>query len=217
MKMGKRRTNGLWLLVLGLAALAGYWKILRPRWLRWGATGDEVRCPLPGDDLVADPLLKTTRSIAIRATPAEIWPWLAQMGQGRGGFYSYDWLENLFGLNIHNAERILPEYQDLRVGDLIPFWQGAEVRVIDLQPERYLVTAGTLYAREGQPSDDYGGSWIFVLQPSGPRETRLIVRSFVARFEPAWLSELFAKLLLEPAHFIMERGMLLGIKRRAER
>jgi len=197
--------------------LAGYWKILRPRWLRWGATGDEVRCSLPGDDLVADPLLKTTRSIAIRAAPAEIWPWLAQMGQGRGGFYSYDWLENLFGLNIHNAERILPQFQNLQVGDLIPFWQGAGVRVIDRQPERYLVTAGTLYTGAGQPADAYGGSWVFVLQPSSPGVTRLVVRSAVARFEPVWLSELFARLLLEPAHFIMERGMLLGIKRRAER
>jgi hypothetical protein len=205
-----------WLAGLATAALLGYFRWLRPRLLRWGATPEEAEGHFPGDDLVADPLLKTTHSITIDAAPAEVWPWLVQIGQGRGGFYSYDWLENLLGMNIHNADRVLPEYQDLHVGDEILFWEGAGVKVMELQNERALVLAGTFYGREG-PAEEapVGGSWNFFLQPESGG-TRLIVRSYVAWFPPFWLSCLFSRLLLEPAHFIMERGMLQGIKRRAE-
>src|SRR5512136_466510 len=91
--------------------------VLRRGRIRWGATGDEVRQALPGDELVLHPKWSYTNAITVRATAAEVWPWLAQMGQGRGGFYSYEFLENLVGCGIHNADRILPEFQNLQVGD----------------------------------------------------------------------------------------------------
>ncbi len=195
-----------------------YFLFLRKRIFTWGVKPTDARQSLPGDDLVSSPVLVTTRGITISAPPDTIWPWLMQMGQGRGGFYSYDWLENLLGMDIHNANRILPEFQSLCPGDLVPFWRGAGVRVIDIQPQQHLVLAGTLYGT-GEPSGaaSYGGSWVFVLYPIHPTATQLIVRSAVAWFEPRWLCRLFTWLLLEPSHFIMELGMLNGIKRRAER
>ena len=99
------------------SAAAAYILLARPRQLRWGATDQESDEPLPGDDLIADPDLTATRAITIRASADQVWPWIAQLGQGRGGFYSYDFLENLVGCNIHSADRIVPEWQDVEVGD----------------------------------------------------------------------------------------------------
>jgi hypothetical protein len=204
----------------GIAAASAYALVLRPWLLRWGASPDEASQPLPGDGLIPHPILETTRAITIHAAAADIWPWLVQIGQGRGGFYSYDALENLLGMDIHNAGRILPEYQALKIGDVVPFWQGAGVKVIALEPERCLALAGRLNEGEatgcGQPQAAVGGSWVFALQKKDSRTTRLVVRSRVASFPPYWLSLLFMRLLLEPAHFIMERRMLIGIKERVE-
>ncbi len=204
-------------LLTGAAAtgLAAYLLYLRPRHLRWGSTVQEAACPLPGDELIPDQdlLLQTTRSITIQASTEQIWPWLVQIGQGRGGFYSYDWLENLAHMDIHNADRILPEYQSLQVGDTVPFWKDTGVQVQSIEPGRWLVLAGSLQPGAGQA----GGSWTFVLTPLGPCQSRLAVRSRVAAFPPLWLARLFSLLLLEPAHFIMERQMMLGIRQRAEK
>lgn len=205
-----------WLAFFG-ALSAAYIFFFRKRLLTWGIKSETACQYLPGDDLVPAPVLATTRGITIHANTEAIWPWLVQIGQGRGGFYSYDWLENLFHMDIHNASRILPEFQDLHPGDLIPFWRNAGVRVIDILPQSHLVLAGSLFGLEksaGAPS--YGGSWVFALQPIDSAATRLIVRSAVAWFEPRWLCQLFSWLLLEPTHFIMEMGMLEGIKRRVE-
>jgi hypothetical protein len=199
------------MLSIGIAAYALFF---RKRLLQWGTPETEARSRLPGDELVPDRdlLLQTTRSVTIRATPGDIWPWLAQMGQGRGGFYSYDWLENLFRMDIHNSDRILPEHQRLEVGDCIPFWKNVGVAVRSVEPGRFLVLAGSL----SPDSDQVGGSWTFVLEPTGSQVTRLVVRARVANFSPTWLSRLFSLLLLEPAHFVMERKMLQGIQERAE-
>lgn len=207
----KNQVSGI---LLGAAAAGAYFLFLRPRHLCWGATKQEASCRLPGDELIPgqDLLLQTTRSITIRASALEIWPWLIQIGQGRGGFYSYDWLENLAGMNIHNTECILPEYQSLRVGNTVPFWKGVGVQVQAIEPGCFLVLAGGL----SPDSPQIGGSWVFVLEPLGQRLTRLVVRARVATFPPPWLSRLFSALLLEPAHFVMERKMLLGIRERAE-
>ncbi len=206
-----------WLKLILLLSLLWIWIYqarLRPRLLAWGASALESKQSLPGDDLVPDDelLLQTTRSITIQARPSEIWPWLVQIGQGRGGFYSYDWLENLFQMDIHNAQEILPQYQDLKVGEVVPFWKGVGVSVRDMQKDSHLVMAGSM-----QPgAESTGGSWAFLLQPLDHRNTRLTIRTRVGIFPPEWLSRLFSLLLLEPAHYVMERRMLMGIRERAE-
>ena len=205
------------LAILVMLAVAGYF-IVRPRMLNWGATPIEIGRSMPGDELISAAGLITTRAISINTSPEKVWPWLVQMGQGRGGFYSYDWLENLIGLDIHNSNRIVPELQDLKPGDLIPFWHGAGVNVVVVEPRHLLVLAGTLNPPKEQAagSGEVGGTWVFALDESKSQETKLVVRSRVAKFPPLWLSAVFMR-VLEPAHFIMERKMLRGIKERAER
>jgi hypothetical protein len=143
------------------------------------------------------------------------------MGQGRGGFYSYDWLETLIGLDIQNTDQIIPTLQNLKKGDLIPFSKAGGINVIEIKPVYLLVLAGTFLAPErtkGHVAGEgtVGGTWVFMLEKTGMNATRLVVRSRVARFEPVWISNIFMR-LLEPAHFIMERKMLKGIKERAEK
>src|SRR5687767_14759302 len=103
----------------GIALAAAYFGVLRPWFLRWGATGAEITATLPGDDIVPTPRCRSTRAIDIAATPEDVWPWLAQMGQGRGGLYSYERLENLVGCDIHNADEVIPELQNIAIGDRI--------------------------------------------------------------------------------------------------
>ena len=202
------------LIVLGIA---GH-RYLRPRMLHWGAAPNEVGRVLAGDELISQPTLATTWAIDIRAAPEKVWPWLAQMGQGRGGFYSYDWLENLAGMDIHNASRIMPELQELKPGDLVPFWRGAGVNVVMVEPPGSLVLAGTFSRSAGETgvSDATGGTWVFNLQDQEPNESRLLIRARVARFQPGWLCWVMMR-ALEPMHFIMERKMLLRIKELAEK
>src|SRR5690348_7187678 len=100
---------------VGLAALIAvavfiYIRLLRPWYLSWGATYEEAAQPMPGDEEISQANFQSTRAITIKARAADIWPWLVQMGQGRGGFYTYAWLENLAGLRISNADQILPEF-----------------------------------------------------------------------------------------------------------
>lgn len=218
--MGSRKSVSAILLggVTGTIAVTAYTFIMRPWLLCWGATADEADQPLPGDELVPQPILETTRAVTIHASAAEIWPWLVQMGQGRGGFYSYDWLENLLKLDIHSTDSIVPELQHLQSGDLIPFWQGGGVYVISVEPQRALVLAGRFDGAglEALKGGEAGGSWVFILKAINAGMTRLIVRTRVAGFPPAGLSTFFMRLLAEPAHFVMERKMLLGITRRVE-
>jgi hypothetical protein len=205
------------IVIMVVLAVAGY-AAVRPRILHWGATPAEAARAMGGDELISDPILVTTRAISISVGVERVWPWLAQMGQGRGGFYSYQWLENLVGLDIHNADRIIPELQDLKPGDLIPFWRGAGVNAAIVEPPRLLVLAGTLNPPRGHEAagSDVGGTWVFALDEPDSRSTRMVVRSRVAKFQPAWLCTVFMR-VLEPGHFVMERKMLQGIKDRAER
>jgi hypothetical protein len=204
------------------AAIATYIIVLRPRHLRWGATDEEVDHALPGDELVPNPQLKATHAITVKAPPNKVWPWLVQLGQGRGGFYSYDWIENMMGLDIHTADRILAEHQTLAVGDLIPLSaDGFGIPVAVVEPKRALVLHGDT-RRPGssvppvlKPSDYFAVSWGFYLleQPDG--STRLVER-WQAEWNPAFHNNVFYRVFLEPGAFIMERKMLLGIKERAE-
>ena len=184
---------------------AAYILFFRRRCLNWGARADEVAAKLPGDELLADPGLVTTRAITVHAPAGAIWPWLAQMGSGRGGAYSYDWIENLFGLNMHSAAEILPEFQDIKVGDELPLGQDAVMRVEVADPPRALAVRIT----------DQNWTWIFALLPEGD-STRLISRNRIATKALSPASRLFYLLFMEPGSLVMERKMLLGIKRRAE-
>ncbi len=210
------------LVAAGTAFIVTYIVAIRPWHLRWGSTDEEVDLSLPGDDLVVNAKLKATHSITINASPAHIWPWLVQIGQGRGGFYSYDWIENTMGLEIHTAEQILTEYQDLNVGDLIPLSEdefGVPVAILD--PEKTLVLHGD--TREPGPGsapvmkegDHMAVVWGFHLIPQENGSTRLVERILIDWNESP-LNTVFYRVFLEPGSFIMEQKMLRGIKERVE-
>lgn len=185
----------------------GYLLFFRRKCLTWGAREGEVAVKLPGDELLADAGLVTTRAVTIDAPPEAIWPWLAQMGSGRGGAYTYDWIENLLGLNMHSAGEILPEYQDIKVGDELPLGSGGPtMRVEVLDPPSAFVFR----------SSDRNWVWIFALVPGG-ESTRLISRNRIATKTLSPVRRLFYVLFMEPGSLVMERKMLLGIKHRAER
>jgi soluble P-type ATPase len=187
------------------AGLGAYPVFFRHRCLNWGARPDEVSRKLPGDELLPRAGIVATRAITIDAPPAAIWPWLVQMGSGRGGVYTYDWIENLFGLDMHSTRRILPQYQGVKVGDEFPLGPGRPaMRVAVLDPERTF----TLRFADGN------WVWIFALSAEDGH-TRLISRNRIAA-AGAWPARLFGMLVMEPGSLIMERKMLLGIKERAE-
>jgi hypothetical protein len=180
-----------------------YWRGLRGRILTWGATAEEARCRLPGDDLLDDADGVATRAITINAPANAVWPWLAQIGPApRGGAYTYDWIENLLGLDMHSTDRVLTEFQHPEIGDTIGFGTN-RMRVELLDPNRAFAWR----------SDDGNWVWAFVLREEHG-VTRLISRN---RFRlPAPVARA-GMLLMEPASLLMERKMLRGIKERAER
>jgi hypothetical protein len=215
----RRRKSRMWRILLGLllataAMVAANLLLLWPWMQTWGATKEEIHANLPGDDLVSGANIRTTKGITIQANPGQIYPWLLQLGVDRGGMYSYDRLENLFGLNVHTAEEIMPAYQEVQIGD---FWR--------FTPKDYVLNPGPgLYVRrlveneavilcfgmEGKPEESCVDSWQFVLVPREDGTTRLLLRSNMA-IKP----ELPIKLTYY-IQFIMERKMLLTLRERAE-
>jgi hypothetical protein len=214
---------GVGLATLGAVAAGVYLLFIRPWHLRWGATNEEVHHSMPGDDLVTRVLTESTRAITINAPAEMVWPWLVQIGQGRGGFYSYDWLENLLGLDIHSADRILSEYQSLVVGDLVQLAPGSGMTVALIEPGQLLVLHETFDPLTGRmidrtaehPGRFVDGSWAWLLKGHERQTTRLLTR-FRADLRPTFLGRPFLA-LLEPIIFMMEHKMLLGIKQRAEK
>ena len=124
--------------VTAISLVATYVLVARPRHLRWGASSQERDASLPGDDLVVTPDLTATRAITVHASASQVWPWIAQLGQGRGGFYSYDFLENLAGCDIHSAHRIVPEWQDIKIGDEVKLAPKVGLTVVALEAGRSL-------------------------------------------------------------------------------
>jgi hypothetical protein len=189
-----------------LVALAVLWAIylgmLWPWMMRWGATDAELTMPLPGDEIA--PVATSTRAITIDAPTSEVWQWLVQVGQDRAAFYSYDWLENLLGVDYHNADHIHPEWQQLAPGQLV---KGTPDGYLGMpatgwwppivQPERALYLWGSI-----------------VLEPIDSHTTRLIFRSRSAELSP--LARVAAVGFYDPVHLVMERGMMLGVKAHAE-
>lgn len=193
--------------VAGAAAILTYKFIVQPWHLHWGATEEEIGREMPGDSLIDNPDYISTRAVSIRAKPEEIYPWLIQIGQGRGGVYSYDWIENLLGLDIHSVDEIVPELQDLKVGDTIPLEpNGTGLEVKNLEKNKFMTLANSYE----------GWSWEFALYPVSENETRLVSRNRFSFKETSPGLGFYLK-LIEPGTFIMERKMLLGIKERVER
>jgi hypothetical protein len=199
-------------IVIGLAAAAGYLayrKRFRDWHLHWGATPDEVERRLPGDELMEYPDVVSTRVISIDAPPSAVWPWLVQMGPGRGGAYTYDWIENALRLGMHSADRVHPEWQHVEVGDTPSVKPGKEagpdaMRIRILEPEAALVSS----------SDNGTWVWAFVLSRDGDG-TRLISRNRIKSGDS--LGARLGLALMTPGSWVMERKMLTGIKGRAER
>ncbi|MFN3706132.1 MAG: SRPBCC family protein [Thermoflexales bacterium] len=221
-----KRSNPLQPLLSALsfagAALGAYVLWLRPWHLRWGATDTEVLTWLPGDDLIERPKLSVTHAITIRAPVEEVWPWLVQIGQGRGGFYSYSWVEGLLGLDMRSARRVNPAWQNLHAADSVPLSpDGAVALPVDIvMPNRVLVMHTDQPASRHRavmlPSFYSSLTWGFHLRPIDAQTTRLIER-FHADWPPSLWRTVLIRLLFEPGAFLMQRRMLLGIRDRAER
>ncbi|KAE8762712.1 hypothetical protein [Georgenia thermotolerans] len=214
--MARRRAGVL------LAVLLAYDGLVRPRMRSWGSTPQERAMHLPGDDVVEEVMAHDTKGITIEAPPGAVWPWLVQMGDRRGGFYSYDWIERfVFGGTVHyvegtrSATRVHPELQDVGVGDRIDTGSVGHLRigrpVTVIEPGRALVV----------------GTWAFVLRPLPGDRTRLLVRERDAGYLRPLVPRRFAlaravaavvdDVVGEPLHFAMGRKMMLGLKERGER
>ena len=194
--------------ITGTAALGAYMTLVRPWHLQWGATDEEIARAMPLDDKVAHPTYVTNRAVTIRATPDEIWPWLVQMGESpRAGFYSYAWIERLQGMRISNANRVLDDFQKVDVGQFLD--RACNMQVQFVVPNQCLV----LGPPDGLPGLE--STWALALYPIDGISTRLVAR-VRARAKPASLTQRLLLLAMDPGHFIMERKMLLEIKRRVE-
>jgi hypothetical protein len=181
---------------------------LRPWMDKWGAEAAEISASLPGDGLIANPALVTNRAVTIQATSEKIFPWLLQMGADKAGLYSYTWLEKMIAYPQTNADRIHPEWQGLKIGDpvrLCPEGSGPlPYQAAEIIPDQALIVG------HQEADGRWVDSWAFVLQPAGDGTTRLIARSRTTLTGGIWD-------VIHPGVFIMERGMLLGIKEQAEK
>jgi hypothetical protein len=189
---------------VALVAIAiAYARFLRTPILTWGATDEEAAARLPGDELLEDADGVATRAITIEAPVSAVWPWIAQMGPApRGGAYTYDWIENLLGLNMHSVDRVLPEYQQPQVGEGFGYGQN-KMSLAIVEPEHVLATRSA------------NGNWVwtFILDEQDGK-TRLISRG---RFRLPKVKDKLGMIPMEPGSLLMERKMLHGIKQRAER
>jgi hypothetical protein len=197
--------------VIAVGAAAAYVLAVRSWQLRWGTTGEDRAATLAGDDLIANPDLVATRAITVPAAAEQVWPWIAQLGQGRGGFYSYDVLENLVGCNIHSADQIVPEWQAITVGGQVKLHPEVGLDIAVVEPGRALVLRGGVPMGTAPPPYDF--TWAFVLRERSDGTTRLLVR------ERYGYTQRWAPLLVEPVAvvaFVMSQRMLRGIRDRAE-
>jgi hypothetical protein len=201
----------------GAALIATGLLAARPWFLRWGATDEEIGRRWPGDEMSPNPASEATRGITIHAPVEAVWPWIVQIGQDRGGFYSYTWLENLVGARMRNADRIIPGLTR-EEGDTV--WMAPKERfggkgcsrVARVDPSRALVMVTPEdYDVVRETGVAPGGTWAILLEPLDDHTTRLIVRSRSGQRQGP-----VRFLAFDPAHFIMERKMMLGIRDRAE-
>jgi hypothetical protein len=179
-----------------------YWVFIRPQNNNWGATSAEISAKMLEDDSISPNRVVSTRAINIKASKENVWTFVAQTGQNRGGFNSYYWLENLFGAKMVNNDIPNPEWQNPQVGDSVYYGHNQPFTVVSLV----------------KPNEYYSlGGWAFHLQPIDLHNTRLIVRYPSMEIKQSAFSTAYYYALFEPLHFIMESGMMMGIKQRAER
>ena len=208
-------------LIMGACYLTWFLKPLRDR---WGLSREDANKALPGDSIVKAPKSEYSHGIEINAPAEYVWPWVAQMGKSRGGFYSYEALENLIGLQIYNADDILEDYQDPKVGEIIPFGPDSGYPLALVNPNEALVieTCEDLEQKvlfepaAGYPKKYLHISWLWYVEPLGDRKSRFISRNRVD-FNDTRKNRLKFSILAEPMVFAMDRKMCLGIKKRAER
>jgi hypothetical protein len=178
-----------------------YWGLIRPAYMNWGATTAEINMTVPGDELISANRIVSTRAINIHATKEKIWPWIAQTGQNRGGFNSYYWLENLFGAKMKNAYSLHPEWQNPQPGDTVYYGEKQGYAIVSMAKRNQYYSLG---------------GWTFYLQPVDAANTRLIIRYPSMEVKQSSFAKIYYYGLFEPLHFIMESGMMMGIKQRAE-
>ena len=236
-----RKLRNLAALLVGAVAVAGsaYWFAVRPWWQDWGTDPSEATRLLPGDDVVPDAAVNDTRAITIDAPPSAVWPWLMQMGYGRGGWYSYDVID----MKGASADRIQPDIPPLAVGDIVPTHPSGGFEVKAVEPEHALVLyidtalvrsqaeAARVTAAEASPANvaaagalmgaaqptEFAASWAFTLEPLGDDRTRLVERLRV-RFDGGdqpWTK--YTLPFMGFGVFVMVRKQMLGIKERVER
>jgi len=184
---------------------------IRPWMYHWGATDDEVDAALPGDELVDGRGPRTTRAVTVGAPPGAVWPWVAQIGEDRAGFYSYSWLERLAGCDMHNADVVRTEWQHHDAGETV--WlarrygeMGRQV-IARLEPSRVLAMVAPADHEALTAGRRATGAWTFVLEPTADGRTRLIARGSGGAV---------GCIAFDVPHFVMEQKMLRGIKARAE-
>jgi proline iminopeptidase len=211
------------------AALAGataavYGKLVRPRLARWGASDDEVTTPFPGDDIVPFGERGATMATTINASPKQVWPWLMQLGGDRGGWYSWDHLDNA---GHPSAKEVHPEWQDRKVGDYLKFRAPGQLvdafSVVMMDPERFLGLHGLsdlmgrpLDPEKPRPSIYMEGLWGFFLKELPGGRTRLVIGGYQA-MRPRWVERVYNYWIYVPVVWIMQARMLSVLKRNIER
>jgi hypothetical protein len=228
MMMDKLKTGIGIGLAVGVAGVV-YALVIRPRQSRQGATDAKVRRPLPGDDLVPSPKSGYTQAITIRAPKSEVWPWLVQIGYKRAGWYSHDFLHRLVGIagcvddERSSAKRIIPELQDLKVGDVVEIAPGMGYTVVGLEPEQALIlhsildthTWESVSSNDPLPEKYLSSSWVWFLEEVDEKTTRLIVR-LQSDHDPGLLSTLSTRLSDALGRMVMQPKTLRTLKQRAE-
>ena len=206
-------------LVLTFAAILGvFFTFVRPWYLQWGASDVEVRMTLPGDEIIPNPAGQTTRAITVDANAETVWPWVAQIGQDRGGFYSFDLLENLVGCRMPTVDVLRPDRQTWRLGDKLWMYPPERAGGQGFATLRTYVPGRALgfgtHAVGTPVTAPENGSWAFIVQPLDRYTTRLLFRGRGARRSVAGIA--FDRAMFEPVHVVMERRTMIGIKQLAE-
>ena len=222
MSRKKNPLKSLARLVWLAAGVAGaYWYWVRPWHRKWGAAQNEADRIFPSDELLPGACYSATHALTVFGSVEQVWPWIIQMGAGRAGFYSYDFIENSMGQDIHSASRIRPELQNLKVGDVVRLGpHNFGLRVATLEPHHMLALhgdsrLGEISLPDLKPGEYLAMTWTFLLEPINSQTTRLLERLRLD-YTPTVHSAVLYRAFVEPGSFLMERRMLLGIKSRAE-
>ncbi len=193
---------------------------LRKRRITWGASKDEVTRSLPGDDLLVEPTWGFTQAITVSAPAENVWPWLVQIGQGRGGFYSYEALENVVGCQMRNADTIIPEFQTLNRGDNVLLHPKVPMPVARVEPGRAIVLnydsrTGFAASATNKPRNYFQSVWLFCVEPKEGGKSRLIAR-FRIGYQGSLRDKMAYGYMMEAVSTTMQKRMLKGIKSRVE-